>query len=131
MKFGDQTKTFRILEEQKFSAGETIFEEGASGDWIYVVLQGEVEIYKNVRGKKIVVDRLKEDDLFGEVSFIDKQPRSAGARAATDAVLGVFDRNYLISEYNKLPNNFRVILNAMAKRLRKMTIVATNLASKK
>ena len=131
VKFGEHTKTFHLIEQEKYQDGDIIFEEGSSGDWIYVILQGEVEIFKSVRGKKIVVDILKEGDLFGEVSFIDKKPRSAGARAVGMVVLGVFDSNYLTEQYNKLPNNFRVIFSSLARRLRKMTSVATNLASRK
>ena len=131
LKFGEYTRTFHIIEQETFSDGDIIFEEGASGDWIYVVMHGEVEISKNIRGKKVVVDTLSEGDLFGEISFVDKQPRSAGARALGDVTLGVFDRNYLVEQFNKLPNNLRVIINAMARRLRKMTVVATNLASQK
>jgi CRP-like cAMP-binding protein len=131
MSFGDHTKTFHIVEQERHSDGDIIFDEGASGDWIYVVMKGEVEIYKTVKGKKIVVDVLKEGDLFGELSFVDKQPRSAGARAVGEVVLGIFDRNYLTEQINKLPNNMRVIINTMARRLRKMTVVATNLASRR
>jgi CRP/FNR family transcriptional regulator, cyclic AMP receptor protein len=131
MKFGEHTKTFHVIEQEDYQAGDIIFDEGTSGDWVYVIMKGEVEIYKNVRGKRIVIDKLLEGDLFGELSFIDKKPRSAGARALTDVTVGLFDRNYLIEQYNKLPNNFRVIFSALAKRLRKMTAVAANLASKK
>jgi CRP-like cAMP-binding protein len=130
MSFGDYTKQFHIAEMEDYNKGDVIFKEGASGDWIYVIMRGEIEIYKMVKGKKIVVDVLKEGDLFGEVSFIDKQPRSAGARALSEVTLGVFDKNYINEQYNKLPNNFRVIFDAMARRLRKMTAVATNLASR-
>lgn len=130
MALGDYTKSYHLVDYENFNAGDIIFKEGTPGDWIYIVMDGEVEIFKNVRGKKIVVDILKEGDLFGEVSFIDKQPRSAGARAVTNVTLGLFDKDFLTLEYNKLPNTFRIIFDAMAKRLRKMTIVATNLASK-
>ncbi|MEW5724630.1 MAG: cyclic nucleotide-binding domain-containing protein [Thermodesulfobacteriota bacterium] len=130
MSFGDYTKQFHIAEMEDYKKDDVIFKEGASGDWIYVIMQGEVEIYKMVKGKKIVVDVLKEGDLFGEVSFIDKKPRSAGARALSEVTVGIFDKEYLSDQYNRLPNNFRVIFDAMARRLRKMTAVATNLASR-
>ena len=127
----DWSKSLVVAGEETFSDGDIIFEEGSSGDWIYVILSGEVEIFKLVRGKRIVVDVLKKGDLFGEVSFVDKKPRSAGARAASDVTLGVYDRSYLTEQYNRLPSDFRTIFHAMARRLRKMTVVATNLASRK
>jgi len=125
------THSIYIATEESYRDGEIIFNEGSSGDWIYIVLSGEVEIFKMVRGKKIVVDVLKKGDIFGEVSFVDKQPRSAGARAVGPVRVGVYDRNFLTQEYNKLPSDFRAIFDALARRLRKMTSVATNLAGRR
>ena len=120
-----------VSTEESYKSGDVIFTEGTSGDWIYVVISGQVEIFKMVRGRKIVVDILQRGDLFGEVSFVDKKPRSAGARALEDVNLGVFDRSFLTQEYNKIPSDFRAIFDALARRLRKMTGVATNLAGRK
>lgn len=132
MTLGDLSKDYNLIEFEDYADGDIIFNEGTPGDWIYVVIKGEVEIFKNIRGKKVVVDSLKEGDLFGEISFVDKNPRSAGARAVGDKVtLGLFDKDFLAQEYNKLPSNFRVIFDAMARRLRKMTAVAVNLAGRK
>lgn len=131
MTIGDYTKTFHIAEWEKYNDGDIIFNEGDAGDWVYAVMSGEVEIFRTIRGKKVVIDRLKEGDLIGEVSFIDKNPRTASARAVGEVTLGLFDKNYLTEQYNKLPGNFRELFDFMAKRLRKMTAVATNLASQK
>lgn len=120
-----------VATEETYHDGDVIFEEGSSGDWIYIVLSGQVEIFKMVRGKKIVVDSLKKGDLFGEVSFVDKRNRSAGAKAVGDVTVGVYDRSFLTREYNKLPAEFRSIFDALARRLRKMTSVATNLAGRR
>ncbi|MBF0530371.1 MAG: cyclic nucleotide-binding domain-containing protein [Deltaproteobacteria bacterium] len=128
--YHEDATTLRIATEESYKDGDTIFEEGTSGDWIYIVLSGQVEIYKNIRNKKVVVDHLKKGDIFGEVSFIDKHPRSAGARAVGPVVVGVYDRNYLTDQYNRMPSDFRNIFEAIARRLRKMTAVATSLASR-
>lgn len=130
MSVEDFLKSAYLTSQETYPQGEAIFDEGSSGDWIYVVLKGQVEIFKMAKGKRIVVDMLKEGDVFGEVSFIDKQPRSAGARAQTEVVLGVIDVDFLVSEYNKLPNHFRLIIDALARRLRKMTSVAATLAGR-
>ena len=127
----DLSRDYSITNYENYNDGDIIFNEGTPGDWIYVILKGKIEIFKNIRGKKIVVDVLQEGDLFGEVSFIDKNPRSAGARAVGQVTLGLFDKEFLTQQYNKLPNNFRVIFDAMARRLRKMTAVATNLAGRR
>ena len=96
-----------------------------------MVMKGSVEISKAVNGKKVVIDVIKEGELFGEISFIDKQPRSATATAVGDTAIGIFDKDYLIEQYNKLPNNFRELFDAMAYRIRRITLVAAKMALKK
>ncbi len=120
-----------IATEETYSDGEIIFQEGSSGDWIYLLLEGRVEIYKVIGGKKVVVDILHSGDIFGEVSFVDKKPRSATARAVGNVKVGVYDMEYLAQEYNKLPSDFRKVFDYIARRLRKMTNVAANLAGRK
>jgi CRP-like cAMP-binding protein len=131
MEFGDFTKEMYLVEFEEYKAGEIIFKEGDPGDWIYVITKGEIEISKVANNKKIVIEVLKDGDVFGEGSFFDKNPRSATAKALTDVAIGIFDKEYLNQQYSKLPNNFRVIIAALVRRLKKMTNVAANLATKK
>jgi uncharacterized protein (TIGR02266 family) len=120
-----------IAAEETYRDGTVIFEEGSSGDWIYIVLEGKVEIYKMISGKKIVVDLLEAGDLFGEVSFIDKQPRSASARAIGKVTVGIYDRQFLTQAYNMLPTDFKNVFDYLARRLRKVTTVAATLAGRR
>lgn len=74
--------------EQTLKAGETVFPEGAEGDSIWIVKTGSVEAYKVITGD---VDRtvgtFHPGDIFGEISFLDGSPRSAGARAVEKSTL--------------------------------------------
>jgi CRP-like cAMP-binding protein len=112
---------FQIASYETFQDGQIIFEEGAHGDWIYVVDKGEVEISKNVGGRKIVIEVLKESDIFGEMAYIDKSPRSATATAKGTVVIGIIDRNFFDAEFNKLSANLQMMLKTVAFRLRKTT----------
>ena len=93
---------FQIASYETFQDGQVIFEEGSNGDWIYVVDEGEVEISKKVGGQRIVVETLDEGDVFGEMAYIDKEPRSATATAKGTAVVGIIDRDFFDSEFNKI-----------------------------
>ncbi|MEW5723498.1 MAG: TIGR02266 family protein [Thermodesulfobacteriota bacterium] len=123
-------KDFNIAGFEYYGPGEIIFREGTRGDLIYLVMKGQVEIFNVVEGKTVVVDKLGEGSLFGEVSFMDKNPRSASARALTNVTLGVVDRVGLAEGYKKLPPTMQVIFDAMARRLRRLTVVASNLAAR-
>jgi CRP/FNR family cyclic AMP-dependent transcriptional regulator len=112
---------FKIASYETFQDGQIIFEEGSNGDWIYVVEEGEVEISKSVGGQKIVVEILKESDVFGEIAYIDKTPRSATATARGTTVVGIIDRDFFDAEFNKISADFQKILKTVALRLRKTT----------
>ena len=61
---------FDSATKESFKDGQVIFKEGTSGDWIYIILSGSVEISKNVNNKKFIIEVLKEGDLFGGASFL-------------------------------------------------------------
>ena len=112
---------FKIASYETFQDGQIIFEEGSNGDWIYVVEEGKVEISKNVDGQKIVIEKLKEGDVFGELAYIDKTPRSSTATAKGTTVIGIIDRDFFDAEFNKIPTDFQKVLKKVAFRLRKAT----------
>jgi CRP-like cAMP-binding protein len=59
-------------------AGEVVFQEGAEGRDMFVVLAGEAEVLKRgKRGGETRVAVLGPGDWFGEMSILDVQPRSA------------------------------------------------------
>ncbi|MFH2121431.1 MAG: cyclic nucleotide-binding domain-containing protein [Pseudomonadota bacterium] len=112
---------FQIASYETFRDGQIIFKEGSNGDWIYVVEEGEVEISKNVDGQRIVFETLKETNIFGEMAYIDKAPRSATATAKGTTVVGIIDRSVFDAEFNKLSADFQKIFKMVAFRLRKTT----------
>jgi CRP/FNR family cyclic AMP-dependent transcriptional regulator len=117
---------FQIATEETFRDGQIIFGEGSSGDWIYVIESGAVELSKKVEGKKIVIEVLKSGDVFGEMAFIAHVPRTATAQAVGETTLGIIDRTFLDSEYNKLSQHFQVILKTLTLRLKKTTEAIVN-----
>jgi CRP-like cAMP-binding protein len=116
-----RNKMFKIASYETFQDGKIIFEEGSNGDWIYVVEEGEVEISKKIGGQKIVIETLKENDIFGEIAYIDKTPRSATATAKGTTVVGIIDRDFFDAEFNKISADFQRVLKMVAFRLRTTT----------
>ncbi len=86
-----------MLEEhgktQQFEAGELIFRQGQSGDSMYLIVSGKVEIYRNKEGKETKLGRLKPGEFFGEMALFDSKPRSASARTVGQTELQVIDRD--------------------------------------
>ncbi len=77
-----------LTRPKRYSAGQTIFEEGELGDSLYLIAQGEVEVVRrDAAGQPKVIAVLGPNQFFGEMSLIDKEYRSATVRAKTDAEL--------------------------------------------
>jgi CRP/FNR family cyclic AMP-dependent transcriptional regulator len=106
---------FMIASYETFQDGQIIFEEGSNGDWIYVVEEGEVEISKRIGVQKIVIE------IFGEIAYIDKSPRSATATAKGTTVVGIIDRDFFDDEFNKISADFQKVIKMVAFRLRTST----------
>jgi uncharacterized protein (TIGR02266 family) len=111
---------FIFSSEETYQDGQIIFEGGASGNWVYMILSGSVEIYRTGKGKDFVLETLKEGEVFGELSFLGNIKRTASARAIGETIVGIIDRDSLDDEYNKLSSDFRSILIAVASRFKKM-----------
>lgn len=106
--------------EETYQDGQIIFKEGSSGDWVYIVLSGSVEISKKVGGEKYIIEMLREGEVFGELGFIGGIKRTATARAIGETTLGIIDREFLDKEFNNLSGQFRTILVAITHRFKKM-----------
>ncbi len=71
-----------VTEEETFAPQETVFTEGSSGDRMYIIISGRVEILKSVEGGAGSMESLamlEKREIFGEMTILDDDPRSAGA----------------------------------------------------
>ncbi len=103
---------FDSATKELYKDGHVIFEEGSSGDWIYVILSGSVEISKMVNNKKYIIEVLHEGDLFGGASFLGMMERKTTAISIGKTTAGIVDRTPLDEEFNKLSAEFRTVLLA-------------------
>ena len=111
---------YNIANEETYKDGQIIFKEDSPGDWIYVILPGSVEISKDVRGQKDIIEKLQPGDVFGELGFIGGIKRIATARAVGETTIGVIDRELLEKEYNQLSGQFRSLLEIIVLRFKKL-----------
>jgi uncharacterized protein (TIGR02266 family) len=111
---------FNIALEETYSDGQIIFEEGNSGDWVYVVLSGAVEVSKTVNGNRFVLSTLQPGEVFGELALIGAVKRTASTRALGETRVGIITRELLDKEFDKLSTDFRNVLVVMVERFIKM-----------
>ena len=75
-------------ETVELAAGEMLFEQGTMGDSIYTVSAGEVELIRQLpSGGEELLKVARAGEYFGEMGPLFALPRSASARARTDATV--------------------------------------------
>jgi CRP-like cAMP-binding protein len=71
-----------LCREQRFVSSESIFREGEIGDRLYLVVDGQVRISRQIPGiGEEALAVLKPGSLFGEMAVLDHGPRSTHATA--------------------------------------------------
>lgn len=94
------------VEKLSYKAGERIFARKDAGDSLFLIRRGTVRIELPVAGKFAYhAATFGRGDFFGEMSFLDREPRSADAIAFTDADLFELSRerfDALAAEHKKL-----------------------------
>ncbi|MEM7132279.1 MAG: ATP-binding protein [Chloroflexota bacterium] len=65
-------------------AGELVFWEGDASDAMYVILAGEIRVFKrDEEGNEFDINHQKQGECFGELALLDSQPRSASIDCIT------------------------------------------------
>lgn len=76
-----------LSKEKHFKREEYLFREGQEGDALYIVLEGQIRISKDTAAGEEALAILERGDYFGEMALIDRQPRSADAKAHSEEVV--------------------------------------------
>lgn len=106
----------RSDDTQEFAPGTSIFEQGAPGNVMYVVLSGEVEVRVNGR----IIDAVRPGELLGEMALIDVHQRSATAVAKTHCRLAPVDEKRFLFMVQQTPFFSLHVMRVLAERLRRM-----------
>lgn len=67
--------------------GEVLIAEDTNSDGLYVVLHGGVQVARNDGPEPVELARLKEGDIFGEMSLLTRQPATATVTSVGSSIL--------------------------------------------
>jgi CRP/FNR family cyclic AMP-dependent transcriptional regulator len=90
--FVELLRVMGVARTATHAAGEMIVTEGEPSEWLYVSLAGKVKVVK--KGHALV--SLPPGSLFGEMGFLDANPRSADVQAEEDVRLLAIPRDGLL-----------------------------------
>ena len=82
----------RLAFEKKYPIGSTLFVEGMSGEVLYIIKTGKVDICKKTEKGELIIASLGPGEFLGELSIIDEGKRSATARVVEDSELIVITK---------------------------------------
>ena len=112
----------------ELARADRVFEEGASGNQLYVVLDGKIKLTRAAAdGRENLLSVLGPGEMFGELSLFDPRPRTASAVAVTDSRLGALAHDDLRSWLTGRPDVALHLLQALAQRLRRANDVMADL----
>jgi CRP-like cAMP-binding protein len=96
----------------RYSSGKFIMHEGQAGVFMYVVLEGEVNVTIHDR----IVEKVGPGGMFGEMALIERSERLANAIAETDCVLLAINRNVFLELVKDNPAFGFALLSAVGER---------------
>ncbi len=110
----------RCLRPQRLKKKQSLFRKGDEGTALYIVGKGRIKVVLPSRvGEEVIVAIFSEGDFVGEMSLVDKKPRSADAVAMEESEVYVLNRADFLSLLRKSENAINCVLCCLSGRLRK------------
>lgn len=107
-----------MLVEHSFAQGAIVCSEGDQGRSMYVVASGEVEVRRaNSKGEPVPIVRLGRGELFGEMTLIEIQPRSATVVVIEPSTLYALTKKDLYTLYVEDLNAYILVLQNICRQL--------------
>ena len=115
---GLEMDTITLILEQatprNCSDGEYYFKQDDVGDSLYIILSGQVAIFRGA-GDGQQINILGEGDCFGEMALIEHRPRSASVQAITECEALEISQNTLFNIYQKNIKQYMLLHMNMAR----------------
>ena len=110
----DLQRIARASDEVGVKAGRVLVDQGRTGHEFFLVIDGQASVRRNDRK----VATVGPGQFFGELSLLDRGPRSASVVADTDMTLLVLGQREFSAVLDDVPEMAHKLLAAMARRLR-------------
>jgi len=126
--FAERERIGALARKRVYRKNEFIFREGEPADTIYLIKYGRVKLFKvSGEGKEIILDILKEDDMFGENTFFEDTLHTMSAQAMADTFVCSCTRE----DFTVLLKNPQIslkIIQLLGKKLNDFTDQVANMA---
>ncbi|MBN8854059.1 MAG: cyclic nucleotide-binding protein [Sphingobacteriales bacterium 50-39] len=112
-----------ICNENHVEQGVTIFSKGDPGNCMYFIYSGKVSIHD----EEHPLAMLSDNEIFGELSVLDSEPRSASATTLSDCILLEIEQEAFYDVMATNPDILKGIMRTLCKRLREQDRVTVEM----
>ena len=113
-------RLMQAMTQRHLERGDVLFHEGDQGDRLYVIGEGKIKLgRRSPDGRENLVAILGPGEMFGELSLFDPGPRTMTATAVAETQLMGIGHDDLSGLLAGRPEVAKVLLAALAKRLRR------------
>jgi signal transduction histidine kinase len=110
-------------EEVRLHDGEILFHEGDVGDAAYVIEEGDLEILTDDDGREVLLAVRKTGDVIGEMSLLERLPRTATVRASGETRLAKIPQHAIDLLMGSSPTAVITFFNVLISRWRQTRMV--------
>ena len=76
-----------LLDQREAAAGDLIVRQDEIGDCMFIVIRGRARVVHRNAGESVELATMNAGDFFGELSLVDRGPRSADVQALEHCLL--------------------------------------------
>jgi len=108
-----------VSSEKTYPKNAVVLTEGEMGDSLYMIQSGKVKVFiGDEDGREIILKILGPGDFFGEMSMIDKQPRSASVTTIEASTFLVLSHAAFERCVEQAPRIANMVMRVLAQRVR-------------
>lgn len=112
-----------ISEELHIDKSTMIFKKGESGNCMYFIYSGKISIHDDQHQ----LATLAENEIFGELSLLDSEARSASATAVADCILLKIEQEPFYDVVGTNTDILKGIMRTICRRLREQDRVTVEM----
>lgn len=103
-----------------FRDGDVIVQQGDVGDCMYVIQEGEAEVWRTDNGHQTLLQVRRKGEFFGEMALFDNEVRSATVRARGQVRVITVDKGTLLRRIQEDPSLAFRMLQQMSGSIREL-----------
>jgi CRP/FNR family cyclic AMP-dependent transcriptional regulator len=108
-----------VAAEKGYPKNAVVLTEGEMGDSLYLIQGGKVKVFiGDPDGREMILKILGPGDFFGEMSLIDKQPRSASVTTLEPSSFLVLTHGAFEKVVSQVPRVATMVMRVLAQRVR-------------